>query len=237
LKLPISIIISLIILKMIPKNYICIILARKGSKRIKNKNLVKINGTPLIEYTLNSIKKLMALNNIFISTNDTKIMKVAKKHNINIVKRPAKLCRDSSSSEDGLIHAIKLIQVKKNFENVIFLQPTSPLRDSLDIINCVNKYKKKPLDSIFSAFIAKRFIWLKNKKLNSLTFNFKKRKRSQNLRKLIIENGAIFIFNSKKFLLSKNRIFGKFDFYEMEENKSFDIDDIQDLKIVKKLLK
>ena len=92
-----------------PFHIICIILARKGSKRIKNKNLVKINGTPLIEYTLNSIKKLMALNNIFISTNDTKIMKVAKKHNINIVKRPAKLCRDSSSSEDGLIHAIKLI--------------------------------------------------------------------------------------------------------------------------------
>ena len=113
---------------MIPKNYICIILARKGSKRIKNKNLVKINGTPLIEYTLNSIKKIMPLNNIFISTNDTKIMKVAKKHNINIIKRPAKLCRDNSSSEDGLIHAIKLIQIKKKFENVIFLQPTSPLR-------------------------------------------------------------------------------------------------------------
>ena len=71
----------------------------------------------------------------------------------------------------------------------------------------------------------------------SLTFNYKKRARSQNMQNLIIENGAIFIFNVKKFLKFKNRIFGKFDFYEMDENKSFDIDNFQDLKIVKKLIK
>ena len=223
--------------KIINNKYICIILARKGSKRIKNKNLVKINGKPLIEYTLNAIKNIMSLDNIYVSTNDENIIKITKKFNINFIRRPQNLCEDKSSSEDGIIHAINLIKKEKKINHVIFLQITSPLRDNIDIINCVKKYKKKKLDSIFSAFLAKRFIWTKTNRLSSLTFNYKKRERSQNMNNLIIENGAIFIFNVKKFLKFKNRIFGKFDFYKMDENKSFDIDNLQDLKIVKKLLK
>ena len=223
--------------KQLDKKFICLILARKGSKRIKNKNLVKINRKSLIEYTINAAAKVVSKKNIFVSTNDLKIINIAKKYKINFIKRPQSLCKDNSSSEDGIIHAIKSLKKIRKIENVIFLQATSPLRDSKDIINCVQKYYKKKFDNIFSAFLAKRFIWIKKKKLSSLTFDYKRRQRSQNLKKLIIENGAIFIFNAKKFLKFKNRIFGKFDFYEMEENKSFDIDNEQDLKIVKKLLK
>ena len=69
-----------------------------------------------------------------------------------------------------------------------------------------------------------------------MTFDYKKRQRSQDLEDLIIENGAIFIFNLKKFLKAKNRIFGKFDFFEMDEEKSFDIDEVKDLKLVRKIL-
>ena len=49
------------------------------------------------------------------------------------------LCKDNSSSEDGIIHAIKIIEKEKEFNHVIFLQATSPLRDSEDIFNCVKK--------------------------------------------------------------------------------------------------
>tara|TARA_A100001035_G_C27776710_1_gene499469 strand:+ start:39 stop:716 length:678 start_codon:yes stop_codon:yes gene_type:complete len=223
--------------KSINNKFICIILARKGSKRIKNKNLVRINQKPLITYTINAIKKLMPLNNIYVSTNDKKIIKIVKKNKINFIKRPENLCKDYNTSEEGIIHAMEIIRNKKDFKDVIFLQATSPLRDSNDIIKCVQKYKKKKLDSIFSAFVAKRFIWTKSNKLSSLTFDYKKRQRSQNLKKLIIENGAIFIFNAKKFLKIKNRIFGKFDFFEMNENKSFDIDTLKDLEIVRKILR
>jgi CMP-N-acetylneuraminic acid synthetase len=69
----------------------------------------------------------------------------------------------------------------------------------------------------------------KNKKLNSISFNYKKRERSQDMNKVYLENGAIFIFKKEGFLKFKNRIFGKFDYYEMNKNKSIDIDSIQDL--------
>ena len=105
---------------MINNEYISIILARKGSKRIKNKNLVKINGKPLIEYTLNSIIPIMPPSNIYISTNDENVMRITKKYNINFIKRPEKLCGDKSSSEDGIIHAIDKTKKEKNFKHLIF---------------------------------------------------------------------------------------------------------------------
>lgn len=223
--------------KLLKKNYICLILARKGSKRIKNKNLIKINKKPLINYTLDSIIPLLPNNNIYLSTNDERIAKIAKKNNIQFIKRPENLCRAESTSEEGIIHALRLIKKDKEFDNVIFLQPTSPLRKKEDILACVKKYEEDKLDSIFSVYKAKKFIWTYKDKLSSLTFNYKKRQRSQNLRSLIIENGAIFIFNAKKFLKFKNRIFGKFDFFEMREQNSFDIDTLEDLELVKQILK
>tara|TARA_B100000927_G_C16432612_1_gene456216 strand:+ start:561 stop:743 length:183 start_codon:yes stop_codon:yes gene_type:complete len=58
------------------KTYISIILARKNSRRIKNKNLVKINGKPLINFTLDEIQKLIKKENIYISSDDLKINKI-----------------------------------------------------------------------------------------------------------------------------------------------------------------
>jgi CMP-N-acetylneuraminic acid synthetase len=217
-------------------NFVCIIPARKGSKRIKNKNIVKINHKPLIEYTLDASIKVFPLKNIFVSTNDKKIIDIAKKYNINFIRRPNSLCKDNTSSEKSILHAIKTIETNRKIQHIVFLQVTSPLRSSNDIIRCICEYKNKKLDSIFSAYKVKRFIWTGKKKISSLTFDYKKRQRSQNLKDLIIENGAIFIFNLKKFLKAKNRIFGKFDYFEMEEEKSFDIDELKDLKLVRKLL-
>ena len=214
--------------------FVCIILARKGSKRIKNKNIVKINNKPLIEYTLDAAIKVFPLK-IYLYLQMTKIIEISKKYNINFIRRPNSLCKDDTSSEKSILHATKTINKNRKIKHIVLLQVTSPLRNSTDIIKCIFEYKNKNLDSIFSAYKAKRFIWT-GKKISSLTFDYKKRQRSQDLEDLIIENGAIFIFNLKKFLKAKNRIFGKFDFFEMDEEKSFDIDEVKDLKLVRKIL-
>ena len=73
-------------------------------------------------------------------------------------------------------------------------------------------------------------------KLSSLTFNYKKRQRSQNLQNLVIENGAIFIFNTRGFYINKNRLFGKIGFFEMEERQSVDLDTKKDLSLLKKII-
>ena len=116
-------------------------------------------------------------------------------------------------------------------KNIVLLQATSPMRTSEDIIGCIKKFNNKKLDSIFSIYKEKNFLWRKTKKrLQSISFNYKYRERAQKMDYIYHENGAIFIFKIKKFLKEKNRIFGKFDFFEMKKSNSIDIDDKEDLR-------
>tara|TARA_B100000900_G_scaffold409995_1_gene426892 strand:- start:1903 stop:2592 length:690 start_codon:yes stop_codon:yes gene_type:complete len=217
--------------KYINNNYVVLIPLRKGSKRIKNKNFKKINNIPLVNYTLNVCLKIFNRKNIYFTSNDPQAFRLAKILNLNCVKRPNNICTANSSTEEAVLHFLSTCEKKKIPKNIVILQVTSPMRIAKDITECIEKFKRKKLDSIFSVFKSKSFIWSKrNKKLVSLNFNFKNRPRSQNLEYLYHENGSIYIFNSKKFLKHKNRIFGNFDFFEMDEKRSLDIDDMNDIK-------
>ena len=227
-------------IKNINKDFQVLIPLRKGSKRIKFKNFVKINNKPLVYYTIKEVVQIFKKKNIFVSSNDPKAEKLSKKYNLNFIKRPEKLCSDGAKTEDAILHFIDY-QKKRNLfiaNNIILLQATSPLRTSTDILRSVKKFKKKNLDSLFSVYSEKSFLWMKkNKKLNSISFNYKKRERSQDMDKVYLENGTIYIFKKERFLKFKNRIFGKFDYHEMNKNNSVDIDSIQDLNKAQFLIK
>jgi len=221
-------------------NYLAIIPARKNSKRIKNKNLVKINNKELIKFTIEAAKKVKKIDEIVVTSDDERILKIAKKFKIKAVKRPQKLCGDSNSTEEAILHAYEYITKKelKKINNIILLQPTSPLRTYKHINQCINLFEKKKYSSIFSAYKKKDFIWRKKKnKIKSLSYNFKERKKSQKLDEMIFENGAIYIFQAKGFLNFKNRLFGRVGVYYMEKINSIDIDDINDVNLVKQIIK
>jgi len=222
--------------KDINKKYLVFIPLRKGSKRVKNKNFVKVKSKPLIYYTYKEAIKIFKSENIFISSNDKQAKIFSQKHNLQYINRPKNLCRDNSKTEDAIIHFIKERKIKT--QNIVLLQATSPMRSSNDILRCIKKYEKKKLDSIFSVFKEKNFLWKQNNnQLISISFNFKNREKSQDMKYIFHENGAIFIFNSKKFLEAKNRIFKKFDYFEMKKVNSIDIDTKEDLKKFKNNLK
>ena len=75
----------------------CFIFARGGSKRIPNKNLLKINNKSLLEITLNLAKKVKKIDKIFVSSDSKKILRIAKKNNVQIIKRPKLLCSSNSN--------------------------------------------------------------------------------------------------------------------------------------------
>ena len=129
-----------------------------------------------------------------------------------------------------ILYLLKKELKVSNFENIVILQPTSPLRNHIHINRCIKKYERNKLDSIFSVYKDNIFLW--NKSLRSITYNYKKRKNTQYMKNYFIENGAIFIFKTSKFLKLKNkrRIFGKFDLFEMPKKDSIDIDYGEDLK-------
>jgi len=105
-----------------------IIPARKGSKRIKNKNTKLLNGKPLIEYTIIEVKKSKLLNKILISTDCPIIKKISRMNGINIPKlRSKKLSSANIKMLPVLKDALIINNLKKKAKIIVLLQPTSPL--------------------------------------------------------------------------------------------------------------
>ena len=222
---------------MTKRNFISIILARGGSKGIKNKNLVKIKNKPLIFWTIKDSLKSKKIKSTWVSSDSKKILKYSAKCGSNIIERPQKYALDSSSSDAALLHAINYLSSKNiNFSDIVLLQATSPLRDKNDIDNSCNYYVSKNYDSLFSALqITDHFIWKKIGQKLSANYNLKKRPRRQSIKAKYLENGSLYIFNKKKFLKSKNRLFGKIGVYSMKKKNSFQLDEPDDIKLFNKI--
>ena len=218
--------------------YICIIPARAGSKRLKNKNVIKINRKKLFDYTLEAALKCKKISNVVITTNIKDLTDIKNKK-IIFIKRPSVLCKDKCSTESAMIHAIKSLDILKGHNVVIILlQPTSPLRDFQDITKAIKIFEKKNYDSLLSVYLEKLYVWIKDrKKLRSQTYNFKKRGRTQDKKPSLMENGAIYISKINGFLKYKNRLFGNIGYSIMTKRNSLEIDYAEDLKLLKAFLK
>ena len=133
------------------KKFIALIPAREGSKSIKNKNLYKISGKPLIYFTILAAKKSKMFDQIFVSSDSQEILNYSLSQNVSVVKRPKKYSRDFSSANDVVKHFIKQSRILNGEDSIVYLQPTSPLRNYIDVkksIKLFNKNNEKPLVSV-----------------------------------------------------------------------------------------
>jgi len=194
----------------------------------------------LVYWSIKCCLESKLIKYVWVSSDNKKILNIAKKYGANTILRPWRLSSDNASSDDAWLHAVKHIEKKELIDVIIGLQPTSPIRDKKDLDNSIKKFFKFKYDSLFSASSKDTaFSWLINNSDKNIkpNYNYKKRPRRQELNKEIKENGSIYIFNKKKFLLFKNRLFGKIGYYMMEKYKGFEIDDIHDALLVDLILK
>ena len=133
-------------------SFLFFIPARGGSKRIKNKNLIKLNNKPLIKYTLDVCKKFKNIDTI-VSTENKKIRDYCIKHGVtNVYSRPNNLSKDNTSMIDVILNYIEYLSKKKiiKYKNIVLLQPTSPLRTFEEIKKSMNFFLEKKLSSLAS---------------------------------------------------------------------------------------
>ena len=217
---------------------IAIIPARKGSKRIKNKNVTKICGVKLIDYTIRFAESCKDIKKVVVITNIKELLKRKKTKKTIYLSRPEFVSRDHSATASTIINIINNHQKLFENSNLVILQPTSPLRNSKDISSALYSFKKNKFDSLFSGYVEKSFVWKTvNKKILPVNYNPLKRPRSQKYNGSIIENGAIYIAKTKFFLQFKCRLFKKIGCYLMSKHRSLEIDVKKDLEIVKAHIK
>ena len=112
---------------------LAVIPARGGSKRCPGKNMKDFRGKPLILWTIEAAKKAKGLEMIVVSTDDLGVADLASPH-VPVVMRPTELGSDTATNEDVIRHVLTLF---RQWEWVVLLQPTSPLRTAEDIDACL----------------------------------------------------------------------------------------------------
>lgn len=227
------------------KTFLTIIPARAGSKRLPNKNIKDLDGKPLISYTINAAVKSKYITETVVSTDSEKIKNVALEYGANVpFIRPKELADDHSKSINVVTHAIDFYkkELNKEFDYVILLQPTSPLRDSNDIDNAIKYLNEKDADAVISVCeMEHNPIWSNklNKEKSMKNFLDEKyiNKRTQELDKYYRINGAIYICKID-ILIKENRFFIDDNIYahEMTQENSVDIDTHLDFILAKILL-
>jgi len=201
--------------------------ARAGSKRLKNKNILEFNGLPLISWTINSALKSKYISKVIISSDDSTVLRLSKDFpSVFAIKRPVSLASDLASSADVALHALNYFN---DYDYLILLQPTSPLRDDHDIDSAIEYLIENQAHSCLSLCRAA----LGDKNLCTLNTSgyFKKNiKNFSQTRDLYSINGAIYINDINDFLKYKRFITERSLGYIMPRSKSIDIDTLDDFK-------
>jgi len=201
--------------------------ARGGSKRIPRKNLVDLNGKPLLYYNIS--QALNITNEVYVSTEDIEIQEFAESMGVNVIERPNRLAQDDSRSEDVVEHFLEEIDT----DLFCLIQPTVPLLSSQYILEGMELIED--YDSVISVCEDINYYW--NVHGEPINFELGNRKRTQEHQTWYKENGAFYITRKDNFLKSNILQNGNVGFVVMKESESIDIDTYEDLDLINKIIK
>jgi CMP-N,N'-diacetyllegionaminic acid synthase len=225
-----------------------IVPARGGSKGLPQKNVILLDGVPLIQHTLVSALRAKSVNRVIVSTDDDEIASIALAvDGVEVpFMRPTELASDDASAVDVYLHALDWIDANEaeGIKDVCVLLPTSPLRLPDDIDGAVSLYRSKSADAVLSVQKSKPIAWQSSMDANcrlspivrmnpeELILN---RQRYQST--TMVLNGSIYVLNVA-FLRRTQTYFGPSTYgYLMPAERSIDIDDIDDFRLAEVLIK
>ncbi len=207
---------------------VSVILARGGSKGIPRKNLIDLKGYPLIYYTIKASLE-SNVSETWVSSDNDEILQTSQKFGAQILKRPSIWANDVASSEEALLHFAHSTE----FDYLVFIQPTSPLLKAHDI----NKglIKLNTCDSVFSGY-EEHWTGKWDYDLKPIGWEIKTRPRRQDVNPTYVENGAFYITSKSNLLKSGLRYSGNIEIVLMPFNRSFQVDTLEDLELINKIL-
>ena len=216
-----------------------IIPARSGSKSVKNKNMKKFLGQPLIKHTIEFSKKLKNVTT-FVSTDSIKILRYVSRLGIKYnYLRPKYLSRDNSNVVYAALHALEWFSNKNIFfDYLLLLQPTSPLRDLKEVKKIINLAKNKKINSIITATEMKEHpyecIIINKKKWKYLSRSNTKEKylRQHYEKDFYYIDGSVYLTNVNFFQKIKKFVSLRHTFiYKSKSKNQIDINTHQDFKV------
>ena len=217
-------------------NTIAIILARQNSKRIPGKNYKKFNGKPIISITINKLKESKIFDRIIVSTDGSKIAKIAKRSGAEVpFIRPKSLAGQFSSGVSVMSHSMKyLIEEKYKFKYACCVYAPNPLLHVQDLRKGLKKIASNKFNYVFSAtpylFPFFRSFTFSKKKGVKMLFKENYKKRSQDLMQIMCDAGQFYWADKKTWIKEKVIFSSKSDIITVPKWRYQDIDTLEDWK-------
>jgi CMP-N-acetylneuraminic acid synthetase len=222
--------------------------ARSGSKGLKNKNIKKLCGLPLISYSIRTALRCKKIKKTVFSSDSLKYLKLAKNYGCKDFHLRSKIISSDKSSELSVFQDFLKKRIKENLPiplYLVHLRPTTPIRKLQTLYKSINYFKKITNQSSSLRTVtllsnpAFRYSRIINKKLCALTkkdFNLDKWFRPrQFFPKTYISNAIIDIYKSKNIL--KGFLFGNKVRPYIIKDLYNDIDSIEDFRLVEYYIK
>lgn len=204
------------------------------------KNLHPVGGKPLIAWTIEAAKRSHYIDKLVISSEDAEIISVAEALGCEApFVRPAELARDDTPGIDPVLHALSVLP---GYRWVVLLQPTSPLRSTRDIDECLETCVRTSAPSCVSVTeAAESPYWMyslgKHSELQPLLTGQHGSTRRQDLPTVFVLNGAVYVANSEWLASHRTFVSPETLGYRMPAARSLDIDSAIDLKMLELMLK
>jgi|Deesub1362A_J573_1020465.scaffolds.fasta_scaffold00546_10 CMP-N-acetylneuraminic acid synthetase len=208
---------------------LCLIPARGGSKRLPRKNILPLKGKPMICYTIDAALKSELFEDVYVSTEDKEIAKISNECGAKVIIRPQELAGDLVSVVDVCLHAIEFLKSEcREYTLLCVLLPTAPLRTSRDIVKALEIFLTHGEASFLMAvtnYFYDPFQALKEEDgyLIPVFPEYLKKKR-QELPRVYVDNGSIYIAKIEEFLKYKTFYGPKMIKYYMPFDRSIDVD-------------
>ncbi len=221
---------------------VCLIPARSGSQGIKNKNIKKFNNKPLIYYSINFAKSLEFVDKIIFSTDSRRYLSIAKKYyNFPDKLRPKKFAKKDTRAIDYVKNELANLKDLYKYKFLLLLQPTSPFRNKKDFKKAFLMLKNNHCDSVISSKLVKEHPLLMHKykdKVNYISKNHRLAFRGrQNYPEIYLRQGSIY-FTKIKTLFNTNSLHGgKVKHIVVKGKNAIDLDDYEDLVLMKHYFK
>jgi len=225
-------------------NNVAFICARAGSKGLPSKNTRDLLGKPLCAWSIRQAQESRVIDEVCVSSDDPDVLAIAGDMGVEcIIERPQEFCNDVVGKWSVWQHAISCYEeIRKNTCDVfIDLDCTSPLRDSLDIENCVAELATRPVDGVFTICEARKNPYFNLIEKTSNGFSICKQLEQKILSRQnappVFEHVASIYCLRREFLLTSTHLFdGDLFGYDIGQEKSFDIDNLFDFELIEWLM-
>lgn len=216
--------------------------ARGGSKGVPGKNIRDLGGLPLMAWTIREAKSSAYLDRLVVSSDDEGILDVARSFGAETpFVRPPELARDDTPGVDPVLHAVEAL-APEQYDYVVLMQPTSPLRTVADIDGCIQACLDHGWPCLITVTEAEKspyymFQMDEGARMTPVISQERFHTRRQDLPRIFAPNGAVYVARCDWLARTRSYLTPETRGFEMPRERSWDVDELLDFEICELLLK